>query len=102
MGDAAALASDPTAKMSGDLRFGDLITIYDPENQGYVTARLQKKCQVMVEQLEFPNKCHMFTSPPDPMDCVFKVTPKLFYAEQAYYDSLLFRADEIDPEKFLI
>jgi len=83
--------------LGNDIKYGDVIVIHDPINHGYFTARLQKKCHLMVEELEFPTRQHMFTSPPESMDCLFKVTPKLFYAAQSEYNSLMKR-DDVEEE----
>ena len=76
-----------------ELCYGDYVILQDHFHNGYVTCRLQKTSQVMVEQMEFPDGAvaEQLPTPPVVMDCVFQIMPKQHYSEQDTYNQAMIR-----------
>ena len=71
------------------IKYGDTVVLHDFVQKGYLTARRQAICQIMVEVNDFsvsaagvpPIQSNPYPRAPDPADSCFRVTPKLAYSK---------------------
>jgi len=71
------------------VKYGDTIVLHDFVQKGYLTARRQAICQLMVEANDFsvsaagvpPIQSNPYPRAPEPADSCFRVCPKLAYSK---------------------
>jgi len=99
--------------MSSDaniVKYGDVVLLNDFVSKGFLTARRQKLCQMMIEVNDFDRSAvgapsyddNPHPRPPESADCCFRVVPKLAYSKlNAFTKSVRGIKDPMAPEVVL-